>query len=153
MWHVHYTFASIWFPKKNKKSISSKSNGTEEKQEDSQEWLNYWVGRLRNTWMKIQIILNTPYLKVTMFFQSSYEMVPNFFLSIFHFFSDSLNLNDILPWFLTLQCFVKVLQLVLCPHACRLLLQPTTCSMLVLDGNHKAIYDSLFNMLKLQIGK
>ena len=75
------------FPKKQKKFFS-KWNSTREKQEDSRGWLIYWVGRLRNAWIKMQIILNTPHLKVTMFFQSSYEMVSNFFFSIFHFFFD-----------------------------------------------------------------
>ena len=44
----------------------------------------------------MQIILSTPYLKVTMFFQYSYEMVSNSFFSKFLSFSNYLNLNGII---------------------------------------------------------
>ena len=44
----------------------------------------------------MQIVSSTPYLKVTMFFQSIYEMIPNSFFSKFRYFLDCLHLNDIL---------------------------------------------------------
>lgn len=49
--------------------------------------------------------------KGNLVFSIQYVMVPNSFFSKIHCFLDCVHLNDILPWFLTLQYFVKVPQL------------------------------------------